>query len=467
MSVARAWIRAGWEAWVGTLLVHTLRSSLLTGGVVMLVSSTGAWLYFASTLHAHDAQRAAVRAQSVPARVAVVAIDDHAFETFFGGRSPLGRGRLHHLLELVAQSAPSARKVVLDLDVSPSTVADPAQDTLDRLFLERPDVWVLPTTQPGTGERDKTVTQWQRHLCDAGVAFGHALVPTEFGYPRLTHQYAGSLAQVALGEPSQCGQPSAERRLMPLPLSPNVLRDGVVVPFTGDLLQLSELLRSLDPEWVWVGAAWGHTDVFGTPFGDRYGVQVHAAYMAGALEGQRMAPYFVQLLVAWWFLALMSALAALVVPVVQEKMAPLHPSMSGHAFFLHALLPVMFVLFVVASVMGLAELLAHLRALTGIWVPSAVVGSNVVAYMMLVWVWGRHAVRVYEGPRSAWSVQFLQPFQADLGSIARHLKHSADPEHPPLPTHRRLMELFLALTSLAVQTLVPLMVVVLAFMKSP
>lgn len=459
--------RGFWVAWVDTFLLHTLRSSMLAGGVVMLMSSTGMWQYFASSMHAHDAQRAVAHASAAQQpRVLVVAIDDAGYSAFFGGKSPLNRGRVRHLLEVVAQSAPSAQRVVLDIDVSPGPVADAWQEPLDRFLLQRPALWTLPVSQVPDVTAMSEYRLWQQGLCDAGVRFGHPLVPNEFGYPKLTHQYRGNLTDAALSAGPVCGETLPKLALAPKPLSPGFLSAGMVVPFSGDLAELAEVLRSVDPEWVWLGAAWGSTDIFATPFGDRYGVQVHAASMAGQLEQQRMVPFWVQLLVAWWFVAFMTALATHWMPKLQAWMRPNHDSMSGHRFFGRAVLPTCFVMCVVTCLLGLSELLGRLRALTGVLVPSATIASTVLVFMLLVWVWGREAVRHHEGGRQAWSTIFLKPMRDDLHSIAQCMQTRVDGSaFLSEPVYRRGLELLLAVCSLLIQTVLPLVAVVAAFMR--
>lgn len=459
--------RGFWAACVDSLLVHTLRSSMLTGGVVMLMSSTGMWQYFASSMHAHDAQRAVAHASATQQpRVVVVAIDDAGYNAFFGGKSPLNRGRVRHLLEVVAQNAPSAKRVMLDIDVSPGPVADAWQEPLDRFMLQRPALWTLPVSQVPDVAGASEHRLWQKMLCDAGVRFGHPLVPNEFGYPKLTHQYRGNLTEAALSAEPVCGEALPKLALAPKPLSPGFLSAGMVVPFSGDLAELAEVLRAVDPEWVWLGAAWGSTDIFATPFGDRYGVQVHAASMAGQLEQQRMVPFWAQLLVAWWFVALMTALATHWMPKVQAWMRPNHDSMSGHRFFGRAVLPTCFVVCVVACLLGLSDLLAWLRAVTGVWVPSATIASSVLVYMLIVWVGGREAVRLHDGGQHAWSTIFLKPMRDDLSSIAQCLQNRVEGStFRSESVYRRGLELLLAVCSLLVQTVLPLVAVVAAFMR--
>ncbi|HRK39090.1 MAG TPA: CHASE2 domain-containing protein [Burkholderiaceae bacterium] len=459
--------RGFWAAWVDSLLVHTLRSSMLTGGVVMLMSSMGMWQYFASSMHAHDAQRAVAHAPAVQQpRVVVIAIDDDGYNTFFGGKSPLNRGRVRHLLEVIQQNTPSAKRVVMDVDLSPGPVADPWQEPLDRFLSQRPGLWTLPVSPNSVAATASETSAWQQTLCKAGVRFGHPLVPNEFGYPRLTHQYNGNLTDAALADAPVCGEGTQSPTLSPRPLSPGFLKAGVVVPFSGDLADLADMLRTVDPEWVWVGAAWGSTDIFATPFGDRYGVQVHAASMAGRLEQQRMVPFWAQLLVAWFFLALMTALATHWMPKVQAWMRPSHDSMSGHRFFGRAVLPLAFVVAVVASLLVLCECLAWVRALTGVWVPSATIASGVLVYMLIVWVWGREAVRPYEGGHHAWMVLFFKPMRDDLNSMAQCLRPDLAAKWLQAePPYRRWLEFLLATASLLVQTVAPLVAVVAAFMR--
>ncbi len=400
----------------------------------------------------------------------VVAIDDDAYEDHFRAVSPLDRGRLGQLLSTIRDNAVSARRIAVDLDVTPT---DPglraAPDALDILLLDAPGRWVLPAVPSVRPDARLRQAGWRRALCDAGVRFAHPFVPTEFGYPRLTHQYRDSLAQAMLSADPVCADPSQPLTQLTQPLSPTALKDPLVIPFSGDLDALGAALRAIDPEWVVVGGTWGVADVFSTPFGSRYGVHIHAAALAGALEGQRLVPYWAQLLGAWLFVGLLAALATALLPRIERAMRPASPAMSGHAFFFNVVQPMLFVLAVLAATLLAIDLLAGLRASTAIWIPSALLTTNVVFSLVLTWNWGRSAVRRYEGPADAFLKLVVGPVRADwvsLGTSLRVLVKGPQPGAWQIDPGAGVRvgravaarEALLALTSLSLQTGLPLAV---------
>lgn len=81
-------------AFFSQILVR-MRGSLLLGGTMVLVSSSGAWMYLANSLTARDMQLVAAHKHAeINHDVVVVGIDDIGYEQFFGGRSPFEKKRL-------------------------------------------------------------------------------------------------------------------------------------------------------------------------------------------------------------------------------------------------------------------------------------------------------------------------------------------------------------------------------------
>ena len=466
------WLNLVWTSLLDAFLVHTLRSSMLVGGVALLLSGSGAWQYFSSTLIAHDVQRAAALDKGVsPVSVVVVAIDDSGYESFFSGRSPLSRGRVQQMLETVQANAPSAKRIAVDLDLSPAVGQEGWQDRLDAYLKTRPGFWVLPTVAASADLSAQQV--WRRGMCDAGVGFAHPFMPTEFGYPKLTHQYQDSIADAMFSQAITCADPDAPLVQKPMVISPTALKAAVVLPFSGDLVALAEMLQVINPEWVVVGGAWGKTDVFATPFGDRYGVQVHAAALAGLLEGQRQVPYWQQLLFGWIFVGLITALAGQAMPRVQVAMQPNFDGMSGHRFFINVLQPILFVLAVGTFLLCFMELQAWWRVRTGVWVPSTFAATNVFVNMTVVWMWGKTAARVHESSGQAWQTLLVAPIRSDIHSLVccwRTLTGQSSIWAPigtgSGPSNgRTVIEMTLAAASLFVQTVAPAVAFFYAFSK--
>ncbi len=448
--------------------IRSLRSSALTTGAVLLLSSLGAWQYLGSSLQAVDVRVASTVEVDVPAdkQVLVVAIDDAAFQNFFGAASPLRQDRVAQLLHTVAQNTPHARKRVVDLDLAPTLPAT-GEGALDAALSEDGARWVLASTPGGTPADNAYRALWRQQLCARGVRFGVPLVPTDFGYVRLSHQYAGSLSDAALasGQPD-CIAPEHPLTLQPAPLSPHNLHEGTVLPFSGDLEALALSLTALDPQWVVIGGTWGKDDVFSSPFGMRYGVQIHAAALAGRLNDLHQVRYAVQLGAAWAFVTAMSLLLSSTNRHVRQWVHLVGAPLPGHLFFETRLLPIL----LMCSVLLLSALLGCFLGLgygfSGVWIPSSTVGSVTMISVMLVWNWGKADYYDYKSLQEASSRTVVSPLVADWNSMlhtARSLLGlSTHAQSVTLGTPRLAFEGIMAFLSILLQNVLPLLSVAYA-----
>lgn len=464
-------------AFVDTLFIHTIRASLLIGGVVLLLSNTGAWQYFSNSMLAHDIKRAAAWSGGGTSlsKVVVVAIDDAGYQAYFGAQSPIDRMRVKLLLEAVAAHATQAKRIIVDLDVSPVPGQSGGQQTLDAFLQLNPDRWVLPAVDAGAAQNMAEFAQWRAGLCKSGIRFGLSYLPSEFGYPRFTHQYQGSLAAVALQGAPECANPNVTLAQEVMPLSPTMLQTGLVIPFNGDLQALGAVLQAIGPDYVVVGGTWGKSDTFSTPFGERYGVQLHAAAISGALEQQRLAPHILQLVVAWLFVGTITLLFGYLTRAIGPWTAPMGEHLPGHQFFVRAFVPFAFSLVTICLLFALVEALSVLHAKTGYWIGSSVVACTAMAAMLLIWNWGRGVPRRQAGLRQAWLDVVARPIAHDIGGIRRAFKILV---HGPQPLaiaiapgaimlSRKLAAFdgIFALFSLFMQTIAPLCLVGFAVFK--
>ncbi len=402
------------------LLLHTLRGPMMLIAMLPLVASTGTWQYLASSWSAYDVTRAAALTPDTTRlpNVAVVAIDDAGYQGYFGARSPIDRDRAAALLAVVDRHAPDAKRIVLDLDLSPVPGQAAGQHTLDQLFLANPQRWVLAAVDAGTPEDIANLRQWRQSLCAQGLSFGLPYIPNEFGYPKLTHQYVGGLADAALAAPGTCADPAVPFVQKLMPMSPHVLASGLTIPFNGDLEALGQVLDMVRPEWIVVGGAWGQTDIFGSPFGDRFGVNVHLAALAGGLTDEREASHFVAVCVALLFVTLCSVVLRYTSILFAEVLAAPTPHMVGHRYFLTSIQPIVFVFVVLALIAAMAQLAAVLRAHAGYWVPTSYSATMVLAYLLLKWNWGQVAVDAHLSLRHVWHEVVSHPIQMELKSLA-------------------------------------------------
>ena len=298
------------------VLVKSFRGSLLLFGGAMLLSSTSAWKFMESSFSAHDLVREAAWTKNSGSDVLVIGIDDTAAASFFGGTSPLQRDKLLTLLRTVYQSAPKAQRIVIDLDLAPTPNND--QSELQSFFSEQPKLWVIADPIRGVADDSEQARAWRDGLCRGGVLMGRPYLPTDFGYVNPRYQFEGSLSQVAITGKSACekregpfkqGGTQDERvalQRIAASMSPDYASAGFVLPFHGNLDELANLVTTINPKYIVLGGMWGTGDVLNTPFGDRYGVQLHGAAIDGAVKGYHAIPYAFNFLVLWISVALMT-----------------------------------------------------------------------------------------------------------------------------------------------------------------
>ena len=450
-----------------TCFIKVFRGSVLVIFATLLISNTGGWRFFTNSFLAHDLSRAAFwsKTELQPQKVVVVAIDDEGYQGYFSAKSPLDRNQMTQLLKTVAGSVPNAKRITLDLDLSPVPNQSVGQTALDSYILQDPKRWVLPAVNSGSAVDIAAQKSWRIQLCGQGISFGLPYVPNEFGYPKLVHQYKNGLAEMSLLPSGICADPVEKLRQRVMPLSPTMLDTGLVVPFSGDLKALAEILRAVEPDWVVIGGAWGNTDVFATPFGDRFGVQIHAAAVSGALEQQRIAPYWLQLLGAWLFVGLLSLVLSGTTQVFGRWFKPLTDQMTGHRFFIQTIHPLLFVLTTFALLYLLSESLSFLHARTGYWLPTGYVASVGVGTVLFTWNLGRITTVTYENYRIAWQKVVSTPIKQDVHSLKNSVKiiflgsrlnnWSTSEGFVSVSRPRALTEALLSFSSLLVQVALP------------
>ena len=450
--------------------IRVFRGSVLVLFATLLISHTGAWRFFTSSFLAHDLSRTAhwTKTELLSQKVVVVVIDDEGYQGHFSAKSPLDRKLMTQLLATVASSAPNAKRIILDIDLSPVPTQLEGQKLLDTYILQDPKRWVLSAVNSGSDADMATQKNWRSQLCSNGISFGLPYVPNEFGYPKLIHQYKDGLADISLLPAGRCADPTDKFSQTVMPLSPTTLSSGLVVPFNGDLKAMSEILRAVEPDWVVVGGAWGKTDVFATPFGDRFGVQVHAAALSGVLEQQRVAPHWLQLLASWIFVGFLSVLLTYTALVFGRWFKPVSDQMTGHRFFLQSVHPLIFMLVTFALLFLLAELLSVLHARTGYWLPSGYIAGVGVGTVLFTWNLGRTPTASYGNYKEAWQKVVSTPIKQDFFSMVTAIKviflgsrpnSWGTPEgHAPIGRMRALTEGLFSFCSLLVQVVLPFLV---------
>jgi len=400
-------------------------SNALSGLVMLLLANSGGWKYFASTLMAHDfvvsAQHAAQAPVSPVAPVLVIAIDDVGFAQAFQARSPLPRGPLLALMQTVQAHVPRGTPLALDIDLSPGEGDAQAQGQLDAFLLAHLGQWIVPAVQAAATPQPARTAAWRQGLCRQGVRFALSYVPLEFGYPKLTHQYVGGLADALSRDTPPCVDPDVPPTQRVMPMSAAYVQTGTLLPYQGDLPGLAAMLDALQPRAVVIGGTWGQSDLFDTPLGLRYGVQLHAAALAGQAQGERLASHGVEVAMT---LAVVGILSVLLVGLVRALnrwgQAP-RPDMFGHGYFMLRGRAMVFTGLVALTLMGLVQLLSWWHARTGYWIAAGPTCASVILYAVVNWNLGRVEPDLYDSMRGAWRKKMGDPARQAWRSLMRSL----------------------------------------------
>lgn len=465
------------------VLGRSLRGSLLVGGSILLLSKTGLWLYLASSLSAHDLQRSASwDVGNADAEVVVVGIDDLGYEEYFKGRSPLDRLALRDLLAAIDASTPPQATLVLDLDLSPGLDEDPG--LLSALWKNAaPHRWILASAGLQVPDPLSHQQKWRDSVCGAGVRLGFPYLPSEFGYASSTHQFRGGMTDVfrdatpgcqywrEIVGSSEVSEGNLQLKRWAAPMDGPTLRSGVMLPFQGNLAEIKSALSQLAPQVVVVGGVWGPSDVFVTPFGERFGVQLHAASIQGQRLGHRLAPYWVQVLVSWLIVTFLALLFGKLYQSLMRIVAPWKERAPGHRFLVARVWPLAMTVATIFSVLLASELFAFIHARTGFLIPTAAVAFVVLTTMVFTWNWGLNNLQLHESVRQAWYTTFVMPIKEDWQGLCtswhemRGTKSSALTGIVRMSRSRAALEVALCAVSLAVQTILPLSALVLTLTR--
>lgn len=456
-------------------VIRAFRASILSSILLMILASTGGWKYFASTVTAHELLRSAAWTRSVNAEALplVIEIDDSGYERFFNAKSPVSRERMLALLSTIAAHTDAATRVTIDIDLSPVPEQSAEQTALQEFLFAHPQKWILPAVRGGNPELVSNLRQWRTMMCSRGIDFGLPYVPNEFGYPKMTHQYRNSLADVSIKH-GICADPDRALVQKALPLQPIYLKSGLVVPFTGDLEALAGVLDLVKPKSIVLGGAWGQTDIFATPFGERFGVQIHAAALAGAITGESISPVWADLILSWVFISFVTTCMYYASRFMTRQGANVADNMVGHIFFAERLKPLMLIVLAFIQLYLLMELLSMLHAATGLWMSTAKLCGTVVICLLIPWNMGRAEATKYRDLSKAMKDEVVLPIQSDLHSIRQSAliiigtSRRWDYQYGELPItkSRALFEGGFALISLLFQTVFPLVSLIIILYDS-
>lgn len=454
------------------LISAALRGSFLFAAVMFLLSSSSPWKYLASVVTAHEMTRAAAWSSNAALKhlPLTIEVDDAGYAKWFDARSPVSRERMRALLGAIAAHTRPTTKVIIDIDVSPIRGKDVQQHELDQFLQQSPNRWVLPATRTGDPSQVAELASWRSGLCKAGIAFGLPYIPTEFGSPSLTHQYRNSLG-TSSGPRASCVDPELHFTQTPTPMLPIALKESYVLVFNGDLKALTASLDKLDPQSIVLGGTWGDGDVFTTPFGQRRGVQLHAATLAGIAIGEHLAPAMVEMILSWSFASMVSIVLFKFASGIGRKMAQPFSKMPGHSFFITRVQPVFAIVIVLTLIVCLLEATAIVHALTGFWIDTARIGCYTFVYLLVNWNLGRTAPLMLNNWGTVFRELILMPLKKDVQSIRQTISlivgrnddwdatessfESAPVAKVTVSKSRAIFEGLCAVVSLLMQTVLP------------
>lgn len=409
------------SAFLGIGVATMLRGNVMVAAIVFLFANSGGWKHFGSTIAAYDFWWAAqISELSVPSeQPLVIAIDDEGYRHFFSGRSPVSRTQMLALLRVIQDHTAPDTRVAIDIDLSPISGAQSEQGALDSFLMETPGKWVLPAVQGASAWEVQTLREWREALCRRGIQFGLPYVPTEFGAPRLTHQYAHSLGDSLLKATSPCLDPQEPLTQKAMPLAAYALHRPALLTFDGDLHALARSLDLRRPKAIVLCGIWGKDDRFETPLGQRFGVQLHAAAVAGAWRGERLGTRISELLGQWCFLALMVILLHRFSQVLSRLGSSVIDKGAGALYFEKVGKPVLMTGLMLLCLFGWVTVSAGLHAWCGLWVSSLQVCTAVPIIMIVAWDYGRAPIFLFKSARGALIMTVRDPILADCRSFYR------------------------------------------------
>lgn len=369
-------------------------------------------------------------------RIAVVEIDDQTFENDFGGRSPLDRAQILSLLQEIYAAHPTL--VVVDLDLAPTakSLVDPserdADDAIQKLILDngRGTSTVLLEPFPvQNGAWKETRDSWRRKIeCRPEVSknldcviFANGDIPERFGMSHsfyLDQKSFFTSARRASGSGHEAELTEvlvARKKLMIDPrtymgkLKVITTTQGQTDPGLAPLIrcatgggcvergiaQSSESRKPNAERVVYFGAGHGADDLFTTPLGRLYGVELHAAAFATCWKSHDCSRFhermhhlkalFADLVVALalgWFIAFSWG------RYIEWRMHP-DPEVSEVA----GIIALRLMIFLLLTTLGLTAFAGWLLARSGVWISPIPIA---VGMFFEAWVLGpiaKHGAR--------------------------------------------------------------------------
>ncbi len=283
---------------------------------------------------------------SAPPSAIVVEIDSLTFERVYGERSPLPRCVLRDHLAAIYEAGPNV--VAIDLDLSPAVwllagEPDPRgeagcekeiYDGIHKAALEQHISFVLmepiPAADPQAAQRDPQNASeprdcgmdkrcWKTKITEKAsdkIQFANADLPVDYGLtlnkaksndadPSFAHRVA-QMAHAPWNDTKHI-DPRAYRSGVRLVEIKNAEPEDLTIEVDAALDWLERFSNESNEEddrkrakrVVFFGAAYGGGDIFLTPLGEMYGVEVHAAsYASGRIDHDYLKDFLVDVFIA-------------------------------------------------------------------------------------------------------------------------------------------------------------------------
>ncbi|MCY1402004.1 CHASE2 domain protein [compost metagenome] len=242
-----------------------------------------------------------------PAPVTVVGINQSAYERHYHERSPLDRCELLRDLGAFYESPRPPKIIVIDLDLSPASMQaeNDCEEQLYQLITDNQrstrTVLMEPfavTDMDAGREARRNAWRWRQRMQErANVVFGDGRLPVSYGVvtkaPCVPHGLAvAAMRDISVTTTGRCMEKPEGMFL----IAPQHYLSSLHTVNVEEIRQLNERFKltkddkvtirhlAYETKVVFFGGTYGLDDVFLTPIGHLYGVEVHAAAFMSLLE---------------------------------------------------------------------------------------------------------------------------------------------------------------------------------------
>lgn len=231
----------------------------------------------------------------------VVLVSNKMFERYSNYTAPFDKKVMTQIVTKISENKPKA--LVIDFDISPYyNFSNPRNDYLTNpLYVKLKEIAkdipvVVPFLFMGeTDENSMLKLFWFRDMCNANVHFATPLVSSEIGIVLQYHNYNNQLNLLAdellknKTSKSLCEKIENLKDFNLKKLKEDIKKEyhqGEKLPINYQAINTSTISidkvedlekYNLKDKTVYLGSGYGFTDLFVTPYGEKYGVEIHNA----------------------------------------------------------------------------------------------------------------------------------------------------------------------------------------------